>query len=84
MIAEEEGMTLSAVIQDALRSTIMKKDRTRTQEVHSLKEFEKKYYPESYKKQSLEISDPNTLGIVLARESLNKFKQLIQKQKVCV
>jgi hypothetical protein len=58
----------------------MKKNRTRTQEVHSLK----KYYPESYKKQSLEISDPNTLGIVLARESLNKFKQLIQKQKVCV
>jgi hypothetical protein len=63
---------------------MMKKSKTRTQEFHSVKEYEKKYYPESYKKQSLEISDPNTLGIVLARESLNKFKQLIQKQKVCV
>ena len=62
----------------------MKKNRTRTQEVHSLKEFEKKYYPESFKKQSIEISDPNTLGTVLARESLNKFKHLIQKQNVSV
>ncbi|MBM4136875.1 MAG: hypothetical protein FJ241_08610 [Nitrospira sp.] len=63
---------------------MMKKSKTRTQEFHSVKEYEKKYYPESFKKQSIEISDPNTLGTVLARESLNKFKHLIQKQKVCV
>jgi hypothetical protein len=62
----------------------MKKTKTKTHEFHSVKEYEKKYYPESYKKQSLEVSDPNNLGIVLARESLNKFKHLIQKQKVCV
>jgi hypothetical protein len=63
---------------------MMKKSKTRTQEFHSVKEYEKKYYPESFKKQSIEISDPNTLGTVLARESLNKFKHLIQKQKVCI
>lgn len=62
----------------------MKKPKTRVQECRSMKEYEKKYYPESFKKQSVEISDPNTLGTVLARESLNKFKQLIQKQKVCI
>ena len=62
----------------------MKKSKTRTQEFHSVKEYEKKYYPESFKKQSIEISDPNTLGTVLARKSLNKFKHLIQKQKVCI
>ena len=62
----------------------MKKTKTKGQEYHSMKEYEKKYYPESFKKQSIEISDPNTLGIILARESLNKFKHLIQKQKVCI
>lgn len=62
----------------------MKKTKTKVQEYHSVKEYEKKYYPESFKKQSIEISDPNTLGTVLARESLNKFKHLIQKQKVCI
>ncbi len=62
----------------------MKKTKTKVQEYHSVKEYEKKYYPESFKKQPIEISDLNTLGIVLARESLNKFKQLIQKQKVCL
>ncbi|PIQ95128.1 MAG: hypothetical protein CO148_03585 [Nitrospirae bacterium CG_4_9_14_3_um_filter_41_27] len=62
----------------------MKKPKTRVQECRSMKEYEKKYYPESFKKQSVEISDPNTLGTVLARESLNKFKHLIQKQKVCI
>ncbi len=58
--------------------------KTKVQEYHSMKEYEKEFYPESYKKQLLEVGDPNTFGIVLARESLNKFKQLIQKQKVCI
>lgn len=61
----------------------MKKSKLRTVEIHSLKEYEKKYYPETYRKQAIEISDPDTLGIVLARESLNRFKQMIQKQKMC-
>ena len=62
----------------------MKKSKTRMQEYHSMEEYEKKYYPESFKKQSIEVNDPNTLGQVLARESLNKFKDLIQKQKLCI
>jgi len=62
----------------------MKKTKAKVHECHSMKEYEKKYYPESYKKQSTEVSDPSTLGFVLARESLNKFKHLIQKQKVCI
>ena len=62
----------------------MKKSKIRMQEYHSMEEYEKKYYPESFKKQSIEINDPNTLGQVLARESLNKFKHLIQKQKLCI
>lgn len=62
----------------------MKKSKISMQEYHSMEEYEKKYYPESFKKKSIEVSDPNTLGNVLARESLNKFKQLIQKQKLCI
>ncbi|MDQ1254752.1 MAG: hypothetical protein QG646_4022 [Euryarchaeota archaeon] len=62
----------------------MKRLRTKVQEYHSMKEYEEKFYPESYKKQSLEDSDPNMLGTILARESLNKFKNLMQKQKLCI
>lgn len=62
----------------------MKKTKAKVPAFHSMKEYVKKYYPEAFKKQSIEVSDPNTLGTVLARESLNKFKHLIQKQKVCV
>lgn len=36
----------------------MKKIRAKVQEYHSMKEYEKRFYPESYKKQSLEVSDP--------------------------
>ncbi len=62
----------------------MKKYKTNVQVFHSVKEYEKKYYPESLKKQSLEIGDPDTLGVILARESLNKFKQMMKKEKVCI
>jgi hypothetical protein len=62
----------------------MKKYKTNVQVFHSVKEYEKKYYPESRKKQMLEIDDPDTLGIILARESLNKFKQMIKKEKICI
>ncbi len=62
----------------------MKKDKAKVHEYRSMKEYEKRYYPESFKKQSIEITDPDTLGIILAKESLNKFKHLIQKQKVSI
>ena len=57
----------------------MKKNRTKAQEYHSMEEYKKRFYPESYKKQLLEVSDPNTLGAILAEEMLNKFKHLMQK-----
>lgn len=62
----------------------MKKYKTTVHEFHSLKEYEAKYYPESVKKQTLEIDDLDTLGIILAKESLNKFKQMMKKEKVCI
>ena len=62
----------------------MKKLRTKVQEYHSIEEYVKRFYPESYKKQLLEVSDPNTLGTTLARESLKEFKNLMQKQKLCI
>lgn len=62
----------------------MKKLRTKVQEYRSMKEYEKKFYPDSYKKQSLEDSDLNMLGTILARESLKEFKNLMQKQKLCI
>lgn len=60
----------------------MKKTRAKVQEYHSMKEYEKRFYPKSHKKLSLEVSDPNKFGTILAEEMLNKFKQLIQKQTV--
>lgn len=62
----------------------MKKLRTKIQEYYSIEEYFKRFYPESYKKQLQEISDPNTLGTILARESLKEFKNLMQKQKLCI
>ncbi|QII09491.1 hypothetical protein KsCSTR_01120 [Candidatus Kuenenia stuttgartiensis] len=62
----------------------MKKIRAKVQEYHSMKEYEERFYPESYKKQSLEVSDPNEIGAILAEEMLNKFKHLMRKQKLCI
>ena len=62
----------------------MKKYKSYVQEFHSAKEYEAKYYPESVKKQSLEINDPDTLGIILARESLKMLKQMMKKGKICI
>jgi len=49
-----------------------------------MKEYEKKYYPESQEQVITQVTDSNRLGITMARESLNKFRHLIQKQKVCL
>ena len=62
----------------------MKKLRTKVQEYHSIEGYFKRFYPESYKKQLLEDCNPNTLGTILARESLKKLKNLMQKQKLCI
>ena len=41
----------------------------------SMKEFEEKFFPKSFKKRSLEaLTDARTLGINLARESLEKIR----------
>ena len=56
----------------------------KAKEFHSMEEFEKKYYPEKFKKTSIEAVDPNALGTVLAKESLAKFKHLIQKRKISI
>lgn len=66
------------------RNVIMRKHKTEIKEYNSIKEYERKYYPKSFKKQTVELSDPSNLGTVLARESLSKFKQLISKQKICI
>jgi hypothetical protein len=62
----------------------MKKIKAKAQEYHSMREYEKRFYPESCKKQSLDVSDPNEIGTILAEEMLNKFKHLMRKQKLCV
>lgn len=62
----------------------MKQNKVKEQEYRSMKEYEKKYYPETYKADRLKTHDPNTLGITLAKESLNKFKSMMQKQRVSV
>ena len=60
----------------------MKELRTKAQEYHSIEEYFERFYPESYKKQLLEDCDPNTLGTILARESLKELKNLMQKHKL--
>lgn len=51
-----------------------KKDET----YHSMTEFERKYLPRSLKKQqSQRPSDAETLGIALAKESINKIRELL-------
>lgn len=60
------------------------KKKTNEQEFYSIGEYEKKYYPQSYGRKTKESEEKINLGIIMARESLSKFKQLIQKQKVCL
>lgn len=62
----------------------MKMVKTKAQEYYSMEEYKKRFYPESYKNQLLEIHDPNKLGTILAHEMLNKFKYLMRKQKACI
>ena len=62
----------------------MKDLSTEAQEYHSIEDYFERFYPESHKKQLHEDCDPNTLGTILARESLKELKNLMQKQKQCI
>ncbi|MDR4508296.1 MAG: hypothetical protein MRJ65_08695 [Candidatus Brocadiaceae bacterium] len=47
---------------------------------HSMMEFEKEYFPKSFKKKIEEKpSDARALGISLAKESLDKIKNLLTR-----
>ncbi len=62
----------------------MKKTKGKAHEYHSMEEYKKRFYPESYNNLLPEDGDPDKLGTILAEEMLNKFKNLMQKQKVCI
>jgi len=45
----------------------------------SMEEFEKKFFPDSFKKRLLESMDSHTLAVSLAEESLKKVKRQLVK-----
>ncbi|OIP26664.1 MAG: hypothetical protein COY46_01985 [Chloroflexi bacterium CG_4_10_14_0_8_um_filter_46_9] len=45
----------------------------------STQEFEKKFFPNSFKKRSVESMDPHALAISLAEESLGKIRRQLVK-----
>ena len=48
----------------------------------SMKEFEEKIFPKSFKKQSLDDTiDARTIGINLAKESLDTIRSQLKKEK---
>lgn len=58
----------------------MKGSKKKEQVYKSMKEFEKKFFPKSFRKQSLEqLTDARILGITLARESLNTIRNQLSK-----
>ena len=58
----------------------MDKSKKKKQVYKSMREFEKKFFPESFKKQSTEVStDAHTLGITLAKESLDMIRRRLSK-----
>lgn len=48
-------------------------------EYRSYEEYEKKYYPTTVSKQSIKEEDPYDVGVKLAKESLDKFKDILLK-----
>jgi hypothetical protein len=62
----------------------MDKTKAKEQEYRSMEEYKRKYFPESFRQNKIQDKDTKMLGIAMARESLSKFKQLIQKEKVCL
>ncbi|MBI4765954.1 MAG: hypothetical protein HY787_15360 [Deltaproteobacteria bacterium] len=62
----------------------MKKGKSKEQEFHSMEEYEKKYYPEFHAQKVSQVKDINKIGFTMAKESLGKVKQMIQKNKICL
>jgi hypothetical protein len=58
----------------------MIKNKKKDQVYKSMREFEEKFFPESFKKQSVEApTDARTIGINLAKESLEIIKSRLSK-----
>ena len=58
----------------------MKRSKKKKQVCESMREFEEKYFPESFRKQSTEVStNARALGISLARESLDTIRHRLSK-----
>ena len=58
----------------------MIKNKEREQVYKSMREFEEKFFPESFIKQSIEApTDARTIGINLAKESLSMIRSRLSK-----
>ena len=58
----------------------MKRRKKKVQVYKSMREFEEKYFPESFRKQSAEVpTDARALGISLAKESLDTIRHRLSK-----
>jgi hypothetical protein len=58
----------------------MEKNRKKEQTYRSMIEFEKKFFPKSFKKRMEEKpTDAHALGTILANESLEKIRKQIAK-----
>ena len=58
----------------------MVRSKKRERMYKSMKEFEKKFFPKSFRKQSLEGAiDARTIGINLAKESLDTIRSRLSK-----
>lgn len=58
----------------------MARSKKKKQVCESMREFEEKYFPKSFRKQSTEVStDARAIGISLARESLDTIRHKISK-----
>jgi len=58
----------------------MIKNKKKEQVYKSMREFEEKYFPKSFIKQSVEApTDARTIGINLAKESLDMIRNRVSK-----
>lgn len=54
----------------------MKRNKNEKKVYHSMREFEKEFFPKSFKKRMAEKSaDAQALGVSLAKESLEKIRE---------
>jgi len=54
----------------------MNKDKTKKQTYHSMREFEREFFPKSFgKKMAEKPTDAQALGASLAKESLEKIRE---------